>query len=160
MINRGVKAAERMLDRIWRSEVERINEHLPREFKSLSELLKSQTPHVTTRSGSPLILDREELELIAKIAPKKLHEKIRLPIVLLRRLDLGRGVFQVLGGKAEAYVVLKILGEKRAEEIGESDLPLYLYKPQVFKLKKALRTCTVIGFSFTSEFRSRISLGF
>ncbi|RLE52214.1 MAG: hypothetical protein DRJ20_00545, partial [Candidatus Methanomethylicota archaeon] len=74
-----------------------------------------------------------------------------LPIVLIRRVDLGRGVFQVLGDKAEAYVVLKILESERVQKVEDVTLPVYLYRPQVFKLRRILRTSMVIGFAFSDR---------
>ncbi len=154
MFNRDVRLAKRILDKIWQSDVEKINDHLPKEFKTLSQLLKSDTPNVVTKSGSLIIFDKDELNLIAKIIPQNFQNKLKLPIILLRRLDLGRGIYQVLGGKIEAYTILKILyrnNPDKSPSINDINLPLYLYRPQVFELKKLLKTSLVIGFSFSTR---------
>ncbi|RLE52275.1 MAG: hypothetical protein DRJ20_00465, partial [Candidatus Methanomethylicota archaeon] len=62
MFKKDVRVAERILDKIWRADIEKINNHLPKEFKTLRELLESKTPMVETRSGSHIIFSREELE--------------------------------------------------------------------------------------------------
>jgi len=138
------KAADRFLKALWRKEVERLNDHLPREFKTLEELLKEEEPSVKAKDGSELVFSREELEFIAKSLPKDEYRTLRLPIILMRRIDLGPGVFSVSGGRAEALLVRKVLNEG-----GRADpsTPLYLYRPQVALLRRKLKTTTVIGFS-------------
>lgn len=150
MFRRDIESISRMLNRIWQSDVERINDHLPKELKTLSQLLSSDEPMVETKGGAPLIFDRDELLRLAKLIPSEFHDKVKLPFILLRRLDLGRGVFQVIGGKIETYAIATILGISREDDLISSiDKPLYLYKPQVFKLKMLFRTITVVGFAFS-----------
>lgn len=153
MYQRDIESISRMLDRIWRTDVERINDHLPKEFKTLSQLLNSDEPMVETKGGTPLIFDKDELLKLAEMTPSEIHDKLKLPFILLRRLDLGRGVFQVLGGKNELHAIAKILGVTRDFKSTSSiiDEPFYLYKPQVFKLKRLFRTIVVIGFAFSES---------
>lgn len=153
MFHRDIESISRILNRIWRADVERINDHLPKEFKTLSQLLNSDEPMVETKGGTPLIFDRNELRKLAEIIPLEMHDKVKLPFILLRRLDLGRGVFQILGGKNELYAIAKILGVSKKFNSASSitDEPFYLYKSQVFKLKRLFRTITVIGFAFSES---------
>ncbi|MEM4699785.1 MAG: DUF61 family protein [Candidatus Nezhaarchaeales archaeon] len=141
---RGVE--ERFLKALLKHEVERINEHLPKEFKTLEELLSMDDPCVKARDGGEIIFDRAELEMIASLLPKELHSQLRLPIVLLRRMDLGPGVFSVSGGKIEAYLALKLLS-RREVALSDVEVPLYIYRPEVQELRRKLRTSTVIGFA-------------
>lgn len=139
-----VKSIDRLLKALWKKEVERLNDHLPKELKTLEELLKEEEPSVKAKDGSELIFDKKELEFIAKNLPREEQRTIRLPIILTRRVDLGPGVFSVSGGRAEALLVRKLLNEGGE---AEPSTPLYLYKPQVALLRRKLRTTTVIGFS-------------
>ena len=41
MYQRDIESISRMLDRIWRTDVERINDHLPKEFKTLVSTIGS-----------------------------------------------------------------------------------------------------------------------
>lgn len=127
-------------------EIERLNEHLPREYKTLSELLSMKSPSVKTREGGEILMDVEELKLVAKIVPKDLHQKLKLPIVLLRRIDLGKGVFSVSGGKVEAYLISKLLNKEGTVNYEKIETPLYIYRPQVQLLRRMLRTLITIGF--------------
>lgn len=153
MYKRDIESISRILNRIWRADVERINDHLPKEFKTLSQLLDSDEPMVETKSGMPLIFDKDELSKLAEIIPSDIHDKLKLPFILLRRLDLGRGVFQVLGGRNELYAIAKILGASKEIKSIHSivEEPFYLYKPQVFKLKRLFRTIIVVGFAFSES---------
>jgi uncharacterized protein (UPF0216 family) len=126
--------------------VEKLNDHLPKEYKTLDELLSMDSPSVKARDGGEIIFDRGELELLAQLIPKELYGQLRLPIVLLRRVDLGPGTFSLSGGKVEAYLALKLLGQVDVN-LDEVELPIYIYRPQVQELRRKLRTLTVIGFA-------------
>jgi uncharacterized protein (UPF0216 family) len=126
--------------------VEKLNDHLPKEYKTLDELLSMDSPSVKARDGGEIIFDRGELELLAQLIPKELYGQLRLPIVLLRRVDLGPGTFSLSGGKVEAYLALKLLGQVDVNLDGV-ELPIYIYRPQVQELRRKLRTLTVIGFA-------------
>ena len=142
---------ERAFKALLQREVERINEHLPKEYRTLDELLSMESPSVKARDGGEIIFDRGELEMAAQLLPKELHRQLRLPIVLLRRIDLGPGVFSVSGGKAEAYLALRVL--RRGDvDLDEVELPLYIYRPEVQELRRRLRTLTVIGFATEGVF--------
>lgn len=126
--------------------MEKLNDHLPKEYKTLDELLSMDSPSVKARDGGEIIFDRGELELLAQLIPKELYGQLRLPIVLLRRVDLGPGTFSLSGGKVEAYLALKLLGQVDVN-LDEVELPIYIYRPQVQELRRKLRTLTVIGFA-------------
>ena len=126
--------------------MEKLNDHLPKEYKTLDELLSMDSPSVKARDGGEIIFDRGELELLAQLIPKELYGQLRLPIVLLRRVDLGPGTFSLSGGKVEAYLALKLLGQVDVNLDGV-ELPIYIYRPQVQELRRKLRTLTVIGFA-------------
>ncbi|RLF12848.1 MAG: hypothetical protein DRJ68_00085 [Thermoprotei archaeon] len=129
--------------RILSREIERINDHLPRESKTLRELLSMDEPKVITRRGDELVMDKDELRLLAELTPPHYHDKLRLPILILRRIDMGEGVYVLCGGELEAHVISRVLSE--------SSLPrdkgkILLYRPHIAFLRSKLRTTTVIGF--------------
>ncbi|MEM4576877.1 MAG: DUF61 family protein [Candidatus Nezhaarchaeales archaeon] len=147
MFNGFSRFEKNFIDRISRilaREIERINDHLPKESKTLKELLNMEEPKVLTRSGEELIMEKRELEFLANIVPAQYHDKLRLPIVILRMIDMGEGVYMICGGDLEADVVAKVLGYDKAVycEKGKN----LLYKPYVAILRSKLRTTTVVGF--------------
>jgi len=139
----------RLLDFIYKSEIEKLNDHLPRELKSLKDIASNSLYTLKARDGSNIIIDRNEVSMLCNLLPSDLHDKLMLPLIFLRRIDLGRGAYELLGGKVEAFTVLKILGYNVSLE--EVTLPLRLYKPQIFKLKMMLSTLVMIAFSTFNE---------
>jgi len=131
------------VSRILAKEIEKINDHLPRDSKTLKELLEMDEPKVLTKSGDELIMDKRELEMIANILPAQHHGKLRLPIIILRMIEMGEGVYMICGGDLEVQVIDKVLGQ---EAVYRHDGKAFLYKPYVAILRSRLRTTTVIGF--------------
>ena len=151
MLN-GVYGFERgFIDRVSRvlaQEIEKINDHLPKESRTLKELLEMEEPKVLTRAGDELIMDRRELELLANMVPAQHHDKLRLPIVILRMIEMGKGVYMICGGDLEAKVIAKVLGPNA---VYYHDGRAFLYKPYIAILRSKLRTTTVIGFVSSTE---------
>ncbi len=143
---------DRIMRRLIKEEVRRINLHLPKYSKSLSELLNEKEPKVEAVDGSLIIMRKNELEELAKIVPKEHHKKFNLPIVVLRRMDLGRGTFTPLGGKIERFTIKKILGLTSLpfDSISQ-DEPCHLYRPQVQELLRKFKSLVVIGFGVPEE---------
>lgn len=140
------RAYDRFLHTIWASEIKNINDHLPKHFKTLKELLQEEKPHVITRDGSKYPLDKEELKTIANLLSKEYHSKLKLPIILIRRIGLGPGVFSIGGGKVENFVIRKVLNLTDKSYPDEDQSHPYLYRPQIRKLRREFRTITIIGF--------------
>jgi uncharacterized protein (UPF0216 family) len=81
---------------------------------------------------------------------KKYHGKLQLPIVFIRRIDMGEGVFSIGGGKIEKGIVMKLLGladDPFSED--ESTLLPYIYRHQVLDVRRKIRSLTTIGFATT-----------
>lgn len=147
MLSNVMQSFERgFIDRVSKilaREIEKINDHLPRESKTLKELLEMDEPKVLTKSGDVLIMDKKELEILASILPAKHHSELRLPIIILRMIDMGEGVYMICGGDLEVQVINKVIGQ---EAVHYHDGKAFLYKPYVAFLRSKLRTTTVIGF--------------
>jgi uncharacterized protein (UPF0216 family) len=144
---------ERMLRYIWKWDVNKINDHLPSKTVPLSELLREEEPAVVARDGTKLWIDQDELTKVANMVPKSLHSKLCFPIVLIRRIDLGEGVFSISGGKLEVFFVAKVLGITVESFVNYEmvDAPNNIYRPQVQELRRKLRTLSVIGFGGASS---------
>jgi uncharacterized protein (UPF0216 family) len=134
--------------KIWIREIEKLNDHLPRNYRTLESLLESKDPYVLTMDGDRIVFKREELQFLAGIVPKKYHGKLQLPIVFIRRIDMGEGVFSIGGGKIENGIVMKLLGltdDPFSED--ESTLLPYIYRHQVLDVRRKIRSLTTIGFA-------------
>ena len=134
-------------DKMLEHDIDTMNDHLPRARIRLSDLLKEQDPHFTTRSGERSIFKVEELEWLSREVPKNHHHSIRLPIVLLRRLDFGPGIHSISGNKIELFLVHKLLGyvDLEWENIGKWTPVEQLARPQVQILRKRMPSTTSLG---------------
>ncbi|MEM2905221.1 MAG: DUF61 family protein [Candidatus Bathyarchaeia archaeon] len=140
---------ERLLNALWQHEIERINDHLPKATRSLEELLGTEKPELPTRGGGRHYFEREDLEFLGKEIPRELHSRVMLPIILTRRLDLGKGVFSVSGGRIEKSIVRWLLetgGRERFQLYEDEDGPHFVYRPQVGILISGRRTLFAVGF--------------
>jgi len=138
------------LSKIWMREIEKLNDHLPRNYGTLESLLESKDPYVLTMDGDRIIFKKEELQFLADMVPKEYHGKLQLPIVFIRRIDMGEGVFSISGGKIEKGVVMKLLGltdDPFSED--ENNFHPYIYRHQVLEVRRKIRSLTTIGFATT-----------
>ncbi len=135
-------------EKIIEREVNSINDHLPQERIPLSELIKEDRPSYRTKDGQTSVFKKSEIEFLSKEVPQQYHAEIELPIIILRRLDLGRGVHTVAGGKPVLFLIHRVLGDV---DLGWSDLygtklENSFARPQVQIIRRKLPTTTCLGF--------------
>jgi len=140
---------EKSLKHLIKEEIKKLHSCLPAEKKTLKQLLLEETPSVKASNGSRISFKKEDLQMLAKMIPKEFHEKIKLPFLIIRRIDLGKSIYVVSGSKLEEFTVKRILGltDLPFEKYMLENEKLYLYKPYVSELVKQLRSLIVIGFS-------------
>jgi uncharacterized protein (UPF0216 family) len=134
--------------------VRRLNLHLPKNRKTLSQLLGETEPSVNTVEGDKICFKKQDIEEIARVVPQRYHRSLMLPILVVRRIDLGKGAFVVLGGRTEKSLVKKVLGlsEKSFDELCYEDADLHIYRPQVQELLAKLKSAVTIGFDVPDKF--------
>ena len=144
---------ERSFDALLGRELRNLNAHLPKQRRSLKELLGEANPALPAVDGSTLVLRKEEIEELAKIVPGEYHGSLKLPIIVLRRMELGKSVYMVSGDKVEEFTVKKILGKTAADYHGMylDDTPLFLYRPDVSELLRRFHSLVVIAFGVPKE---------
>ncbi|MEM2896385.1 MAG: DUF61 family protein [Candidatus Bathyarchaeia archaeon] len=142
-------AIERSLKRLIEEEIRKIYRGLPSEKKTLEQLLLEETPFVNASDGSKIFLKKQDLNALAEKIPKEFHDKIKLPFIVLRRMDLGKSIYTVSGSKLEEFAIKRILGltDLPFEKYEFENEKLYLYKPHVSELVRQLRSLIAIGFS-------------
>ncbi len=141
-------------DRILEHEIDTANDHLPSKRVSLKDILAKGDYFYQTRGGEPSAFRKEEIERLLELVPEHLHSEIRLPLIILRRMDLGPGMFTLSGGKTELYLLCKIIeGEVTIEWNGISEWVLVeqFVRPQIQILRRLFPSTTVIGFTLTSS---------
>jgi uncharacterized protein (UPF0216 family) len=63
--------------------------------------LKRTDPTVQAVDGSSILLKKSELEELAKSVPKEHWDRLKLPIIVIRRMKLGKSVYAVAGDPIE-----------------------------------------------------------
>ena len=131
------------------NELRKLNTHLPKNRKTARELLTEDDPTVSTVSGDRLALKKPELEALRAELPDELLDRLKLPIVVLRRRDLGAGAFTLLGDSYEEYALSKLLDEYNgtlSDFIRTRPSSVVFYKPQISELMRRFHSLVVIGF--------------
>jgi len=132
-----------------RDEMRRLNAHLPKNRRTLKDLLKEDPPSVPTVDGGRIVMKKSELEELAESLPEEVRDRVKLPLVLLRRTELGPGAFTLLGDTAEEFALSKIAkgftGSYEEFKKKQEKQPLF-YKPQVSDLMRRFHSILVIGF--------------
>jgi uncharacterized protein (UPF0216 family) len=141
------------MDKIIEHEIDTLNDHLPRARTRLSDLLKEDDPHYMTRSGEKSVFKVEELQWLSQMVPERFHHTIRLPIILLRRLDHGPGIHSVSGNKTELFMIYKILGydDLEWENLATWKPVEHLARPQVQIVRQKMPSTSSLGIVFTTK---------
>jgi hypothetical protein len=144
---------ERTFDALLAREIRKLNTHLPKQRRTLKELLSEADPTLPTVDGSTIVLRKDELEQLAQIVPREYHDSLKLPIIVLRRIELGKSVYTVSGDKVEEFTVKRVLGKSAAEyhTMYTEDKPLFLYRPDISELLRRFHSLVVIGFGLPKE---------
>ncbi len=127
--------------RILSKQLQNMNRHLAKSRVDLESLLKEEKPKVILRDGSKHILKKEELKKLASLLPESMHRRVRLPVYIeLSSGKYGSGTGRV-SGEVECEVVRKVLGK---DDNGDE---LFIYRPDIQKLRKELPTTTQYMFT-------------
>ncbi len=140
---------DRFLDAMLRDEIRRLNTHLPKNRKTLIELLQEASPTVPSVGGQEIPLRKNELEDIAMLLPDEVKDRVRLPFVVSRRKELGAGAYSVLGDKYEEYAVALLSGSFGGgfqEFMQQRPESVVFYKPQISDLVRRFHSLVTIGF--------------
>jgi uncharacterized protein len=140
---------DRFIDALLRDDMRKLNSHLPKNRRTLKELLSDQAARVEAASGDFIRMKKNELEELSRSLPTEAGARIKLPIVLLRRRDLGLGAFTVMGDKYEEYAMLLLAGSVHGsfEEYKEGrPEEAILFKPQISLLMRRFHSLLVLGF--------------
>ena len=143
----------KFIDKMIEHDIDTLNDHLPESRVPLSELIGAESPQFKTRVGEVSVFRVEEIETLSLEVPSAFHEQIRLPIIVLRRLDYGPGIYTLAGNKAELFMVHRIIGYVDLEwtDFASWKPVEKLARPQVQLLRRKLPSSTSIGIGMASK---------
>ena len=128
---------EKLLQQCLQGELRVLNAYLPRQQKSLPELLCEEYPHVVCSDGSTYLFKRKELKYLAEMLDIQEQKALFLPMLI----ELGENqdvVTIICKTGVEEKVVSKVLGMPLSCKEGR----IRIYKSQLGVVRKALRTTT------------------
>ncbi|PUA32712.1 MAG: hypothetical protein B9J98_03825 [Candidatus Terraquivivens tikiterensis] len=128
------------VDEWLKHELKMINMSLPAHTIPLSVLLRLEEPCVKTLGGGVHHFDRRELEEFKRSLPEGFD--VSLPLIFIRRGELGEGVYVIKGEKKEAEAFRLALGLSSIHKSAEG---YYTYKPFVIEFLRRYKTLGVVG---------------
>lgn len=120
-------------DRLLKKQILILNRHIPKERKSLKELLKEERPHVVSADGARHRFKSEELKKVAQLIPERKHHLLKLPIYI--EIESSTSGARI-SGRLESQIVCEVMGLEDCE--GE----IYIYRPDLRILRRELPTTT------------------
>ena len=133
---------EKVLQEFLKDELRVLNAHIPRQRKSLSDLLGEEYPYVVCSDGSTCLFKKKELEYLAEILDAEEQKALFLPMLI----EIGHGQDEAMVISTEGIeekVISKILKMPVSSKQGR----VTIYKPQLSMLRKVLKTSTQYVFS-------------
>ena len=123
-----------------------VNSSLPRQRRSLSDLLEASQPSIGCSDGSHQLFKRAELKLLSDILDEDERSALFLPILIEMSGDETEAIV-LCPSDVEQKVVSYVVGMNL-----DCDKPgrLRLYRPQLALLRKRLKTTTQYVFSARS----------
>jgi uncharacterized protein (UPF0216 family) len=145
------------IDKLIEHEIDTLNDHLPESRITLRELTESGKSFFITKSGERSVFRTEEIENLREQVPERFHDDIRLPIVILRRLDYGPGIYTVAGNKYELFMIHRVLGyvDLEWEDFAKWKPIEQLARPQVQIVRQKLPTLSCIGIVYATKEKAK-----
>jgi uncharacterized protein (UPF0216 family) len=147
-------AIDKAFDALIGREIQRLNNQLPKQRKCLKDLLAhDDDTTIEVVDGTKLLLRRVELQAIGKLVPMEYHEKLRIPFIILRRMEMGKSVYTVVDDQLETFTIQKILGltNDSFHEMYKHTRQLSLYRREIAELVRKFHSLIVIGFGIPQE---------
>lgn len=141
--------SDKILDLIWSLDIEKMNDHLPTERKTLAELLSEEKPQVKTKKDQIHRIKKKDLETICELFPEEEWKNVNLPVVLLRRTAMEKGLYSVSGGIRELYIIQRISGRTsdKFSRFKLDDHQPYIWKPEAFTAIRKAGSIIIIGYT-------------
>ncbi len=131
----GRKSERELVDRALATLVSTVNSHLPRNSRMLAEMLEEDEPVITARDGNEYLVERKELEFIAKYLDEEEMKSFPIPVIL-EMCDVGGKTLVYVRNKKHAEFLKRAFGFDRFVN-GVLVLELYEIHPVRRKLKTA-----------------------
>ncbi|HID42382.1 MAG TPA: DUF61 family protein [Archaeoglobaceae archaeon] len=130
-------------DRTLAKMIEAINKHMPAKSKTLSEMLKEDEPTIKAKDGNEYLIEKKEIEFIAKYVDELDWSRFNLPVIL-EMCDIHGEIVVFVRDKMHAEFIEKAFGYNRYTD---GILSLYLY--EMGPIRRKLKTASQVMFRVT-----------
>ncbi len=131
----GRKSERELVDRALATLVSTVNSHLPRNSRMLAEMLEEDEPVILARDGNEYLIERKELEFIAKYLDEEEMKSFPIPVIL-EMCNVGGKTLVYVRNKKHAEFLKRAFGFDRFVN-GVLVLELHEIHPIRRKLKTA-----------------------
>jgi uncharacterized protein (UPF0216 family) len=131
---------ETVLMRWMQLEMGKINDGIVSERKTLARLLEDEDPHAMTKGGKEYHFSRDIIRLLGRNLPKKLHSRLKLPILFFFDSAVSDSCFLNDEYAVFALQELAEISPLRNMEGGK----LWVGKPIVYAIMRAYPTAIQI----------------
>ncbi len=115
--------------RLLKKQIGSLNRHIPRQRKSLSNLLKEDRPHVVGFDGSRHRFKKSELKLAASLLSNAEQDVLKLPIYI--EMDTMASGARI-AGRLETKILCRVL---EMEECPRDEIFIYRYDMKLIRQK-------------------------
>lgn len=129
-----------MSERALAKLIEAINRHIPQKGKTLAEMMKEDEPTIRARDGNEYLIEKKEIEFIAKHVDELDWNKFQVPIIL-EMCDVHGETVVYVRNKLHAEFIKKAFGYDR---FVDDVMMLYLY--EIGAIRRALKTASQVMF--------------
>jgi len=130
-----------MSERALAKMIEAMNKHMPQKSRTLGEMLKEDEPTIRAKDGNEYIIEKKEIEFIAKYVDELDWNKFSIPIILEMCQVHGETVVYVRN-KLHAEFIKKAFGYDR---FVDDTMLLYLY--EIGPIRRKLKTASQVIFN-------------
>ena len=120
-------------DRLLKKQIVSLNRHIPKERKTLADLITEEKPHIYGADGARHRFHKKELDKLAEILSKSQYKKLKLPIYI--EIDSESS-----GARITGNIECKILKKLLDVECEKNEI--FIYRPYIRSLRNELPTTT------------------
>jgi uncharacterized protein (UPF0216 family) len=128
---------DRIIEGYLFDDVKVLNTQIPRERKTLAELLGEEEPHVVCMDGNPHHFRKRELEALSQMITEEEQHALLLPILMEMTSDRSDIIIRTRSGVEE-----KILSNVLDMPVTSKDNKITIFRPQLSMVRKKLKTST------------------
>jgi hypothetical protein len=131
---------EMMSERVLAKMIEAMNKHMPQKSRTLAEMLKEDEPTIKARDGNEYLIEKKEVEFVARYVDELEWDRFYLPLIL-EMTDVHGETVVYVRDKLHAEFIKKAFGYNR---FIDDALMLYLY--EIGPIRRTLKTASQVMF--------------